>query len=36
MIADDIKHAREKGDVKRTSLLKAVLKHYIAEHHATI
>ena len=35
MIVDDIQHAREKGDTERISLLKAVLKHYIAEHHVT-
>lgn len=34
MIADDIRHARDKGDFQRSTLLKQVLKHYIAEHHA--
>jgi len=34
MIQDDIKLAREKGDRRRSALLKSVLKHYL-EHHAT-
>jgi hypothetical protein len=33
MIQDDIKHAQDKGDSKRSAVLKSVLKHYL-EHHA--
>ena len=32
MILDDIKHAKETGDVKHAAVLKSVLKHYVAEH----
>lgn len=32
MIADDIRHARERGDHRHSALLKSVLKHHIAEH----
>lgn len=34
MIQGDIKYAQEKGDCRRTALLKSLLKHYL-EHHAT-
>ena len=33
MIADDIQHARDRGDVRHAALLRTVLKHYLAEHH---
>jgi hypothetical protein len=33
MIQDDIEHAQDKGDTKRSAVLKSVLKHYL-EHHA--
>ncbi|KAB2966623.1 hypothetical protein [Zoogloea sp.] len=33
MIADDIQHARDKGDLIGVARLKLVLKHYIAAHH---
>ena len=33
MIADDIQHARDRGDVRHAALLPTVLKHYLAEHH---
>lgn len=33
MIADDIQHARDKGDITRAAVLRSVLKHYLAEHH---
>ncbi|MBS0356889.1 MAG: hypothetical protein JSR83_23650 [Proteobacteria bacterium] len=33
MIADDIKHSREKGDEEHTAALRSVLKQYIGEHH---
>ena len=32
MIVDDIKHAKETGEVKHAAMLKSVLKHYVAEH----
>ena len=32
MIADDIAHAKETGNVKHGAVLKTVLKHYV-EHH---
>ncbi len=32
MIADDIAHAKETGNVKHVAVLKTVLKHYV-EHH---
>lgn len=32
MIADDIAHARETGNVEHAALLKSVLKHYIETH----
>ncbi|PKO94315.1 MAG: hypothetical protein CVU16_03605 [Betaproteobacteria bacterium HGW-Betaproteobacteria-10] len=35
MIADDIAHSREAGNVKHAALLKKVLKHYL-EHHANL
>lgn len=35
MIQDDIKHAQEQGDYRRSRLLKSVLRHYL-EHHATL
>ncbi|MBL8457854.1 hypothetical protein [Zoogloea sp.] len=33
MIADDIRHARERGDIRHAAVLRTVLKHYLAEHH---
>ncbi|NML26961.1 hypothetical protein [Zoogloea dura] len=35
MIADDIQHARDKGDLVRVAELKTVLKHYVAAHHGS-
>jgi hypothetical protein len=35
MIVDDIRHARERGDIVHVATLKTVLKHFVAEHHAT-
>ena len=32
MIVDDIKHAKESGNVKHAVVLKSVLQHYVAEH----
>ncbi len=33
MIVDDIRLAREKGNIQHAAMLKTVLKHYVAEHH---
>lgn len=35
MIVDDIAHARETGNAKHAALLKAVLRHFVAEHAGT-
>ena len=32
MIVDDIKHAKETGNVEHAAVLKSVLQHYVAEH----
>jgi hypothetical protein len=32
MILDDIAHAEERGDVRETERLRAVLKHFVATH----
>ena len=32
MIVDDIKHARETGNLKHAAVLKSVLKHYLECH----
>ena len=35
MIVDDIKHAKETGNVEHAAVLKSVLQHYVAEHKGT-
>lgn len=35
MIADDIAHARETGNLQHAAVLKKVLQHYL-EHHANV
>jgi hypothetical protein len=32
MIVDDIKHAKETGNIKHVAELKSVLQHFVAEH----